>query len=121
MNILQKPEQAVAPVNQPHPDHFPRLCLIPETKYIPRRHRASNAALHNLSSPRHTKLKKESRLHKFIRHEKEICLEVCRDAWADLKDLGRALVKFLARWVVMPLAISSSLYIPVIRPMELPF
>jgi hypothetical protein len=30
-------------------------------------------------------------------------------------------VKFLARWVVMPLAISSSLYIPVIRPMELPF
>jgi hypothetical protein len=121
MNILKKPEPTFVPVDQPHPGNFLRFYQVPETKYIPRRHRASNAALHNQSSPKHTKPKQESRLEKFIRHEKEICLEVCRDTWAALKDLGRALVKFLARWVVMPLAISSSLYIPVIRPMELPF
>jgi hypothetical protein len=121
MNILKKPEQAVVPVNQPQPDNFPSFYLIPETKYIPRRQRACNTAHHNQSSPKHTKLKQENRLQKSIRHEKEICLDVCRDTWAALKYLGRALVKFLARWVVMPLAISSSLYIPVIRPMELPF
>jgi hypothetical protein len=121
MNILTKPEQAVVPVNQPHPNQFPRFYLISETKYIPRRHRASNAALHNQSSPKHTKLKQESRLEKFIRHEKEICLEVCRDTWAALKDLGRAITRWIARWVVTPLALSSSLYIPAIHPMDLPF
>jgi hypothetical protein len=68
MNILKKPEQAVVPVNQPQPDNFPSFYLIPETKYIPRRQRASNAAHHNQSSPKHTKLKQESRLEKFIHH-----------------------------------------------------
>jgi hypothetical protein len=121
MNILKKPEQTFVPVDQPHPGNFLRFYQVPETKYIPRRHRASNAALHNQSSPKHTKLKQESRLHKFIRHEKEIYLEVCRDIWAALKDLGRAITRWIARWVVTPLALSSSLYIPAIHPMDLPF
>jgi hypothetical protein len=120
MNILKKPEQAVAPVNQPHPDHFPRFYRIPETKYIPRRHRASNAAHHNHSSPKHTKLKQETRLQKFIRHEKEIFQEVCADAWTAIKQAGRVAVRWLARWVVLPLSVASTLYITTIHPMEIP-
>jgi hypothetical protein len=38
-----------------------------------------------------------------------------------IKDLGRTVTRWLACWVVMPLATSSSLYIPAIHPMELPF
>jgi hypothetical protein len=120
MNILKKPEQAVAPVNQPHPDHFPRFYRIPETKYIPRRHHASNASHHNHSSPKHTKLKQETRLHKFIRQEKEIFQETCADAWTAIKQAGISAVHWLARWVILPLSVASTFWISIGNPAELP-
>ena len=49
----------------------------------------------------------------------EVIQEACADAWAATKTLGRATVRWLARWVVLPLSVATALHIPSIHPMEL--
>jgi hypothetical protein len=120
MNILTKPQQAVAPVNQPHPSQFPSFYLIPETKYIRRRQRACNAPQYHQSSPPTPIIPRtESAFRKYARIKIEIFQEFCQDTWCTIKELGRDLTRWLVRWVITLLAISSSLHIPAIRPMEL--
>jgi hypothetical protein len=119
MNIL-KSEQAFVPVNQPQPAHFPRFYLIPDTKYVPRRQRASNDPLYHQSQLTRITYPQETAFRKYVRIEMEVFQEACADAWAAIKDLGRAVTRCIARWVIMPLAILSSLYIPAIHPMDLP-
>ena len=119
MKILNKPEQAFVPVNQPQPSQFPRFYIIPETKYVPRRQRASNAhQYHQPPSPTPISPSTETAFRKYARIE--IFQEFCRDTWTAIKELGRDLTRWIARWVIMPLAILSSLYIPTIHPMDLP-
>jgi hypothetical protein len=120
MNILTKPEQTFTPVNQPHPDQFPRFYKIPETKYIRRRQRASNAPqYYQPPSPTPVSPRTEPAFRKAARIEVEIFQEFCQDTWNTIKELGRAFTHWLVRWVITPLAISSSLFIPSIHPMEL--
>ena len=118
MNILKSSEQAGVPVDQPI--GWPRLYLIPQTKPVPRRSPASNDPRHYQAQPARIKCPPESAFRKYARQEKEIFQEVCADAWAAIKQVGRDTVQWLAWWVVLPLAISSSLYVPAIHPMNLP-
>jgi hypothetical protein len=121
MKILNKSEQAFVPVNQPQPAHFPRFYIIPETKYVRRRQRASNAhQYHQPPPPAPISPRTEPAFRKAARIEFEILQEFCQDTWTDIKDLGRTVTRWFARWVITPLVISSSLYIPAIHPMGLP-
>jgi hypothetical protein len=121
MKILNNPEQAFVRVNQPQPDQFPRFYIIPETNCIPRRQRACNA--HQYHQPPSLTLispSTETAFRKYARIEIEIFLEFLHDTRSAIKDLGRDLTRWIARWVIMPLAIISSLYVPAIHPMDLP-
>jgi hypothetical protein len=119
MNTV-KSLQTFTPVNQPQPDQFPRFYKIPETKYAPRRQRASNAPqYHQSPPPTPVSPRTESAFRKYARIEREIFQEFCQDTWCTIKQLGRDLTHWLVRWVLTPLAISSSLFIPSIHPMEL--
>ena len=120
MHILKKSEQAFVPVNQPQPGYFPRFYIIAETKLLQTLHPASNDPRHHQAQPTRIKCPPESAFRKYARQEKEIFQEVCADAWAAIKQAGRDTVQWLAWWVVLPLAISSSLYVPAIHPMNLP-
>ena len=121
MKILNKPEQAFVPVNQPQPYQFPRFYIIPETKYVPRRQRASNVhRYHQPPCPTPVSPRKEPAFRKYVRIKMEVFQEACADAWAAIKALGRATVRWLARWVILPMAVASVLYIPAIHPMEIP-
>jgi hypothetical protein len=121
MNILPKSEHAFVRVNQPQPDQFPRFYIIPETKYVPRRQRACNAhQYHQPPSLTPISPSTESAFRKYVRIEMEVFQEACADAWAAIKALGRAIVRWLARWVVLPLSVASALHIPAIHPMDLP-
>jgi hypothetical protein len=120
MNILPKSEETFVPVNQPQPDQFPRFYIIPETKYVPRRQRACNNPLYHQSQQTRITSSQETAFQKYVRIEMEVFQEACADAWAAIKALGRATVRWLARWVVLPLSVASALYIPTIHPMDLP-
>ena len=50
----------------------------------------------------------------------EVFQEACADAWAAIKALGRATVRWMARWVILPLSVASVLHVPTIHPMDLP-
>jgi hypothetical protein len=118
MNILKKPDQAFVPVNQP--TNFPRFYLIPETSTLQTPKPASNSPIYHQSPPSHIKATQETKIQKFIRHEKEIFREVCIDAWTAIKQAGRAAVHWLARWVVLPLSVASTFWISIGNPAELP-
>jgi hypothetical protein len=120
MNILPKSEEAFVRVNQPQPDQFPRFYLIPETGYVRRKRRASNNPLYHQSQPTRSTSPQETAFRKYVRIEMEVFQEACADAWTAIKDLGRAVTQWIARWVIMRLAILSSLYVPAIHPMDLP-
>jgi hypothetical protein len=117
MNILNRPEQAYAPVDQP--THFPRFFLIPETTSIPSQRPASNDPGYNQSPSTNINLPQENKLRNFLRPEKEIIQETCTDSWTEIKQTVTAAVHSLIRWVVLPLSIACALYIPSIHPMEL--
>jgi hypothetical protein len=119
VNILPKPEEAIVPANQPI--NFPTFHLIPETRYVPRRQRACNAhQYHQPPSPTPISPSTETAFLKYARIEIEIFQEFFQDTWNTIKELGRATVRWLARWVVLPLSVASALYIPAIHPMDLP-
>ena len=121
MKILNKPEQAFVPVNQPQPDQFPRFYIIPETKYVPRRQRASNVhRYHQPPCPTPISPSTETAFRKYARIEIEIFQKFCRDTWTAIKELGRDLTQWIARWVIMPLSVASVLHVPTIHPMDLP-
>ena len=117
MNILSKLKQAFVPVNQPI--NFPRLYFIPETSTLPAQHPASNDPRYHQSQPTPITSPQEPAFRKYARTNMEVFQKACADAWAAIKALGRALVRWLARWVVLPLSVASALYIPSIHPMEL--
>ena len=126
MNALKRLKQIFIPVNQP--TQFPRLYFIPETITVQAPYQACNDPSYQPSAaPRPTaitrptrKKERESVIQKFIREEKEIFQEVCADAWAAIKQAGRDTARWLTWWIVLPLSVASTLYIPSIHPMELP-
>jgi hypothetical protein len=118
MNILEKPEQAFVPVNQP--TNFPRFYLIPDTTTAPIQHLASNDPTFHQCSPTRINSPQETLLHKSLRQEKEIFQETCADAWAALKQAGRDTVRFLAKWIILPLTVASALWVPAGNPAALP-
>ena len=125
MNTLKRLKQIFIPVNQP--TQFPRLYFIPETITVQAPYQACNdpsyqpsAAPRPIAKTQPTKKKEgETVIQKFIRQEKEIFQEVCADAWATIKQAGADTARWLARWVVLPLSVASTLHIPSIHPMEL--
>jgi hypothetical protein len=118
MNILIRPEQAFVPVDQPA--NFPRFYLIPETstRLIP--NPACNNPAYHQSPPKRVKAPQETKIQKFIRYEKEIFREVCIDAWTCIKQAGRVAVRWLVRWVVLPLSVARTFWISIGNPAELP-
>jgi hypothetical protein len=106
------------PVDQP--TNFPRFYLIPETSTLQIPNPASNKPRYHQSPPTHIKVPQETKIQKFIRQEKEIFREVCIDAWASIKQAGRAAVRWLAGWVVLPLSVASTFWISIGNPAELP-
>ena len=101
------------------PVDFPRFYLIPDTSTFQIPRPASNDPLHHQAQPTRIKPVTEPAFRKFARQEKEIFQEACADAWVAIKQAGRDTVQWLARWVVLPLSVASTLYIPSIHPMEL--
>jgi hypothetical protein len=120
MNILKKPKQVCMPVNQPLPEQFPRFYLIPATSTHQIPNPASNNPRYHQSPPKRVKVPQETKIQKFIRHEKEIVREACIDAWTGIKQAGRVAVRWLARWVVLPLSVASTFWISIGNPAELP-
>jgi hypothetical protein len=118
MNILIRPEQAFVPVNQP--TNFPRFYLVPETSTLLIPNPASNNPTYHQSLPTRIVSPQETKIQKLIRHEKEIFREVCIDAWTTMKQAGRVAVRWLARWVVLPLSVASTFWISIGNPAELP-
>ena len=118
MNILMKSERAFVPENQP--TNFPRFYLIPDTTTAPIQHPASNEPTFHQYSPTCIKSPQETKLHKFLRQEKEIFQETCADVWAALKQAGRETAHFFARWVVLPLSLANALWVPAGNPAALP-
>jgi hypothetical protein len=117
MNIPEKLRQVFIPVNQP--EGFPRLYFIPETITVQAPRQACNdPSYHPPVAPQPIR-QQETKVQKFIRHEKEIFQEACADAWNATKRAGRATVRWLAWRVFLPLSVASTLYIPSIHPMEL--
>jgi predicted HTH domain antitoxin len=62
----------------------------------------------------------ETKIQKVIRHEKEMFREVCIDAWTGIKQAGRVAVRWLARWIILPLSVASTFWISIGNPAELP-
>ena len=118
MNTLKQSEQAPVPINQP--TNFPRFYLIPETSTHQIPSPASNNPIYRQSPPKRIDPPPESAFRKYARQEKEIFQEVCADAWAAIKQAGRDTARWLTWWIILPLSIASTLYIPSIHPMELP-
>ena len=118
MTILSKLKQVFVPVNQP--TNFPRLYFLPETTTLPAQHPASNAPYYHQSQPTLITPPQEPAFRKYVRLKMEAFKEACADAWAAIKALGRATVRWLARWVVLPLSIACTFWIDVAGPAELP-
>ena len=118
MNILNRPEQAYAPVDQP--TNFPCFYLIPDTTTAPIQRPACNDPTFHQCSPTRIKPPQETRLQKYLRQEMEIFQEVCADARAAITQAARDAVHFLARWVILPLSVASMFWIPIANPAALP-
>lgn len=118
MIIFNKLKQAFVPVNQPI--NFPRLYFIPETTTLPSQRPASNTPYYHQSQPTRITAPQEAAFRKSVRIEMEVFQKACADAWAAIKALGRATVRWLARWVVLPLSIACIFWIPFAGPAELP-
>lgn len=118
MTILNKLKQVFVPVNQP--TNFPRLYFIPETTTLPAQQRASNAPHYSQSQPTRITSSQEPAFRKYTRFKMAVLQQACADTWAAVKALGRATVRWLARWVVLPLSIASTFWIPIAGPAELP-
>ena len=118
MDLQIRPEKAFVPADQP--TNFPRFYLIPETSTYQIPIPASNNPSYQQSLPKHINPLTESAFRKHVRQEKEIFQDVCADAWAAIKQAGRDTARWLTWWIILPLSIASTLYIPSIHPMELP-
>ena len=121
MKTSKRAEQARVPVNQP--THFPRLYFIPETTIIPSHRTASNASNaphYHQSQPTCITTPQEPAFRKYARIKMTVLQQACAGAWAAIKALGRATVRWLARWVVLPISIACILWIPIAGPAELP-
>jgi hypothetical protein len=125
MNTLPAIPRAARLINQP--TTWPRLYIVPQTHYV-QRQRAANSPEYNprpqpaildyratRTTPPH-----ETRLQRFLRHEAEILQEVIADTWKAIKQAGRDMVRWLARWVITPLSIACAIWVPIGNPMALP-
>jgi hypothetical protein len=109
------------------PTHWPRLYFLPETHYV-KRQRAANSPEYNprpqpaIPDQRATRTKPphETRLQRFLRLDVEVLQDICADAWRAIKQAGRAMVRWLARWIITPLSIACAIWIPIGNPMGLP-
>ena len=118
MNILHKPEEAFVPVNQPA--HFPTFYLFPETGYVRRSGRACNSPNYH-SSPSPTPIQRPAtKPQGFIARQKQRLRQYCIDTWSSLKRFGREQVHKLFWRAIVPISIACALWIPVVRPAELP-
>lgn len=118
MSILSQLKQAFVPVNQP--TNFLRLYFIPETATLPSQHPASNDPRYRKSQPTLIEYPNEAAYRQYARIKMEVIRKACADAWEATKALGRTTVRWLARWVVLPLSIACILWIPFAGPAELP-
>ena len=118
MKLLTKSEKTPVPVNQP--TGWPRLYLIPETSALDIPTPASNDSAYHESVLIKLDPQQETRIQRFIRIEKEIFRETCADTWAALKQAGRDTAHWLARWVILPMAVACIFWIPFVNPAELP-
>jgi hypothetical protein len=109
------------------PTHWPKLYFLPQTHYV-KRQRAANSpeynpkpqpdiAHHRVTRTAHPH---ETRLQRFLRHEVEVLQGVIADTWRAIKQAGRTMVRWLARWIVTPLSIACAIWIPLGNPMDLP-
>jgi hypothetical protein len=117
MSILKNPEQAIVPVNQPV--HFPTFYFIPETSTIPSQHPVSNNPVYHQPKPTSNKPPQITHTQSFLIQEKELFIDFIADVWSSLKNAGRDTVRFLARWVILPLSVTCALWVPAGNPAEL--
>jgi hypothetical protein len=109
------------------PTNWTRLYFLPQTHYV-QRQRAANSPEYNpkpqpdIAHHRTTRTKPphETRLQRFLRQEVEILQEEIADIWRAVKQAGRDMVRWLARWIVTPLSIACAIWIPTGNPMDLP-
>ncbi len=118
MNILEKIKQVFIPVNQP--EGFPRLYFIPETITVQAPRRACNDPSYRPPVTPQPIRQQETRIQKFIRHEKEIFQEACADAWSAIMAFGRSVVRWLVWRVFVPLSVACALSSQLVSPAELP-
>jgi hypothetical protein len=118
MTIQNKLKQIFTPINQP--TNFSRLYFLPEARALHIARPAGNDSVYRQIPAAPMPEPPETLLHKFVRQEKEILQETCADAWAALKQAGRDIVRFLARWIILPLTVASALWVPAGNPAALP-
>ena len=102
-------------ISSPHTAKRPHLYRIPETQYV-RRQRAANHHIYDIPAPMPAELLEPQRGYWALETAK--FEEASRQAWADLKALGRKLVQWLMWRLVVPLAALSGFAIFSAEPAE---
>jgi hypothetical protein len=118
MRLLHNLKQVFIPVNQP--TNFPRLYFLPETKILNTLQQASNDPAFHQILPTRIRPHQGSFIRRCIYQLQARALQACGDIWMELKAVGRAMVRWLAWRLVLPLSVACSLWIPVVNPAELP-
>jgi hypothetical protein len=120
MSILERIKQAFVPINQPKA--FLRLYFFPETVTVQAPRQSSNDSHYQQAVPvqRTMRQKFESLIQDFIRRRKEAITHSLDTAWQAVKAFGRAVVRWLAWRVFLPLSIIASIWMPYVNPAELP-
>jgi hypothetical protein len=118
MNTLKQSEEILVPVNQP--TDFPTFHLIPDTGPVRRKRRACNQpSYHQQRTPTHNQKQDKNPLG-FIARQKEKVRQAITTVWEKLKAFGRAIVRWLAWKVFLPLSIACALSSQFANPSNLP-
>ena len=129
MKLLKRAILAFVPNDQP--TDFPRFFLIPETTTLPNTLPASNDTfyhppqrptpiLKNTERPSPVKAAQDGYMARFVQRENERFMYLCTSAWEAATFMGRAVVRWLAWRVVLPLSVACALWVPIGNPAELP-